>query len=86
MLWILRLAPFILRAFPHVVDTVKYVEAIERAESGEVKKALAKKFLQEKLSCPFHNMREKDWDNLLGGLVDIAVALLNTFGWKLGKR
>lgn len=84
MLSLLKFIPFLLRAFPVVVDVVRGVEAINRAQSGEVKKAIAKRLLQEKLSSPFPRMAEKDWDNLLGGLVDIAVALLNTFGgWKL---
>jgi len=31
-------------------------------------------------------MSEKDWDNLIGGLIDVAVALLNTFWPKWSQR
>lgn len=82
--FLLRFLPIALKLWPVVTEAVRTVEAIKRAESGEVKKALAKKFVQEKLSSPFPNMAEKDFDAILGALIDIAVALYNTFGWPKG--
>ena len=82
---LLRFLSIALRLWPVVTEAVRTVEAIRRAESGEVKKALAKKFVQEKLSSPFPNMAEKDFDAILGALIDIAVALYNTFGWPKGN-
>lgn len=82
---LLRFLPIALKLWPVVTEAVRTVEAIKRAESGEVKKALAKKFIQEKLSSPFPNMAEKDFDAILGALIDIAVALYNTFGWPKGN-
>lgn len=78
---LIRFASIVLRLWPVVTEAVRTVEAIKRAESSEVKKALAKRFVQEKLSSPFPNMAEKDFDAILGALIDIAVALYNTFGW-----
>ena len=85
MLSLLRFLPIVLKLWPVITEAVRTVEAIKRAESGEVKKALAKKFIQEKLSSPFPNMAEKDFDAILGALIDIAVALYNTFGWPKGN-
>ena len=82
---LLRFLPIVLKLWPVVTEAVRTVEAIKRAGSGEVKKALAKKFIQEKLSSPFPNMTEKDFDATLGALIDIAVALYNTFGWPKGN-
>ena len=83
---LLRFMPIVFKLWPVVTEAVRTVEAIKRAESGEVKKALAKKFVQEKLSSPFPNMAEKDFDAILGALIDIAVALYNTFGWPKENR
>ena len=83
--FLIRFLPIALKLWPVVTEAVRTVEAIKRAESGEVKKALAKKFVQEKLSSPFPNMAEKDFDAILGALIDIAVALYNTFGWPKGN-
>lgn len=83
--FLLRFLPITLKLWPVVTEAVRTVEAIKRAESGEVKKALAKRFIQEKLSSPFPNMAEKDFDAILGALIDIAVALYNTFGWPKGN-
>ena len=83
--FLLRFMPMALKLWPVVTEAVRTVEAIKRAESGEVKKAIAKKFIQEKLSSPF-NMAEKDFDAIIGALIDIAVALYNTFGWPKGNR
>jgi hypothetical protein len=65
-----------------VLDIVRTVEQMARAESGEVKKALAKKLLQERVPnfLARYGMPEKDWDNLLGGIIDAAVAILNWRG------
>lgn len=82
---LIRFASIVLRLWPVVTEAVRTVEAIKRAESSEVKKALAKRFVQEKLSSPFPNMAEKDFDAILGALIDIAVALYNTFGWPKGN-
>ena len=84
--FLLRFLPIALKLWPVVTEAVRTVEVIKRAESGEVKKALAKKFIQEKLSSPFPNMAEKDFDAILGALIDIAVALYNTFGWPKENR
>lgn len=84
--FLLSFLPIALKLWPVVTEAVRTVEAIKRAESGEVKKALAKKFVQEKLSSPFPNMAEKDFDAILGALIDIAVALYNTFGWPKENR
>lgn len=72
----------ILRLWPYVIDAVRLVESIRRSESGAVKKALAKKYVQEKVPNLMSSlgMSEEDWDNLLGGLIDVAVALLNWRG------
>lgn len=78
---LIRFASIVLRLWPVVTEAVRTVEAIKRAESSEVKKAIAKRFVQEKLSSPFPNMAEKDFDAILGALIDIVVALYNTFGW-----
>lgn len=84
--FLLRFLPIVLKLWPVVTEAVRTVEAIKRAESGEVKKVLAKKFIQEKLSSPLPNMAEKDFDAILGALIDIAVALYNTFGWPKENR
>lgn len=84
--FLLKFLPIALKLWPVVTEAVRTVEAIKRAESGEVKRALAKKFIQEKLSSPFPNMAEKDFDAILGALIDIAVALYNTFGWPKENR
>lgn len=83
---LLRLLWLLIRVWPTVVEVVRTVEAMNRAESGEVKKTIAKRYLQEKLSSPFPRMSEKDWDNLIGGLIDVAVALLNTFWPKWSQQ
>lgn len=72
----------ILRLWPYVIDAVKLVENIKRTESGAVKKQLAKQFVREKVPNLMSSlgMSEEDWDNLLGGLIDVAVALLNWRG------
>ena len=82
MALILRFLPLVIRLWPVVVDVVRTVEQMRRTESGEVKKALAKRLLQERVPnlLASKGMSEKDWDNLLGGLVDAAVALLNWTG------
>jgi len=82
----LRLLWLLIRIWPTVVEIVRMVEAMHRAESGDVKKAIAKRYLQEKLRSPLPRMSEKDWDNLIGGLIDVAVALLNTFWPKWSQR
>jgi len=76
---LLRFLPIVVRLWPIVVEAVRTVEALKRAESGEVKKALAKKFVQEKVpnALARFGMSEKDWDGLLGGLIDAVVAFLN---------
>ena len=84
--FLLRFMPMALKLWPVVTEAVRTVEAIKRAESGEVKKAVAKKFIQEKLSSPFPKIAEKDFDAIIGALIDIAVALYNTFGWPKGNR
>lgn len=70
----------ILRLWPYVIDAVRLVENIRRSESGHVKKLLAKQFVKEKVPNVIPGMTEEDWDNLLGGLIDVAVALLNWRG------
>jgi hypothetical protein len=82
MALILKFLPIALRVWPVVIDVVRTVEQMRRAESGEVKKALAKRLLQERVPnlLASRGMSEKDWDNLLGGLVDVAVAFLNWTG------
>jgi len=82
MALILRFLPLVVRVWPVVIDVVKTVEQMRRAESGEVKKALAKKLLKERLPnlLASKGMSQKDWENLLGGLVDAAVAFLNWQG------
>lgn len=70
----------ILKLWPYVIDAVKLVESIRRSESGAVKKQLAKQFVREKVPNVIPGMSEEDWDNLLGGLIDVAVALLNWRG------
>jgi hypothetical protein len=82
MTLVLRFLPVVLRIWPVVIDVVKTVEQMRRAQSGEVKKALAKRLLQERVPnlLASRGMSEKDWDNLLGALIDAAVALLNWQG------
>jgi len=82
MTLVLKLLPIVFRVWPVVVDVVRAVEQMRHAESGEVKKALAKRLLQERVPNPLasRGMSEKDWDNLIGGLVDVAVAFLNWVG------
>ncbi len=79
---LLRFLPAIVRLWPIVLEAVRTVEAIRQTESGDVKKALAKKFIQEKVPNLLERfgMSEKDWDNLVGGLIDVAVAFLNWLG------
>ncbi len=82
MLTLLKFAQVAWVLWPVVVDAVRTVEAMRRTDSGDVKKALAKSFVQERapnLMARF-GMSEKDWDNLVGGLIDIAVAILNWLG------
>jgi len=79
---LLKLLSIVFRIWPVVVDVVRAVEQMRNTESGEVKKAFAKKLLQERvpnLLAP-RGMSEKDWDNLLGALVDGAVSVLNWLG------
>jgi hypothetical protein len=82
MTLVLRFLPVVIRVWPVVIDVVRTVEQMRRAESGEVKKALAKRLLQERVPnlLARYGMSEKDWDNLLGGLIDAAVAVLNWRG------
>ena len=82
MALILRFLPLVVRIWPVVIDVVKTVEQMRRTESGEVKKALAKKLLRERLPnlLASKGMSDKDWDNLLGGIIDAAVATLNWLG------
>ena len=82
MALILRFLPLVVRIWPVVIDVVKTVEQMRRTESGEVKKALAKKLLRERLPnlLASKGMSQKDWENLLGGLIDAAVAFLNWTG------
>ena len=77
-----KLLPIVLRIWPVVVDVVRMVEQMNRTESGEVKKSIAKRLLQERVPnlLASRGMSEKDWDNLLGGVVDVAVAVLNWLG------
>ena len=82
MTLVLQFLPILFRLWPVVVDVVRTVEQMRRTESGEVKKAIAKRLLQERLPnllAP-RGMSEKDWDNLLGAFVDAAVAILNWLG------
>jgi len=82
MALILKFLPIALRIWPIVVDVVRTVEQMRRAESGEVKKALAKRLLRERVPnlLASKGMSEKDWDNFLSGLIDTAVAVLNWLG------
>ena len=82
MALILRFLPLAIRLWPVVVDVVRTVEQMRRTESGEVKKALAKRLLKERLPnlLASKGMSQKDWENLLGGLIDAAVAFLNWQG------
>ncbi len=82
MATILKFLPLVVRVWPVVIDVVKTVEQMRRTESGEVKKALAKRLLRERLPnlLASKGMSQKDWENLLGGLVDAAVAFLNWTG------
>ena len=82
MTLVLKFLPIALRIWPVVVDVVRTVEQMRRTESGEVKKALAKKLLRERLPnlLASKGMSQKDWENLLGGLIDAAVAFLNWQG------
>ena len=70
----------IFKLWPYVIDAVKLVENIKRTESGAIKKQLAKQFVRDKVPNVIPGMNEEDWDNLLGGLIDVAVALLNWRG------
>jgi hypothetical protein len=82
MALILKFLPLVVRIWPVVLDVVRTVEGMRRAESGEAKKALAKRLLRERvpnLLAP-RGMSQKDWENLLGGLIDAAVAFLNWQG------
>lgn len=76
---LLRWLPQVIKLWPYVEEAVRTVEAMRRTESGEVKKVLAKRYLQEKLPnfAAKYGMSEKDWDNLVGGLIDVVVAILN---------
>jgi hypothetical protein len=82
MTLVLKFLPVVIRIWPVVIDVVRTVEQMRRTESGEVKKALAKRLLQERVPnlLARYGMSEKDWDNLLGGLIDAAVAVLNWRG------
>jgi len=82
MTTILKFLPIVFRIWPVVVDVVRSVEQMRRTDSGEVKKAIAKRLLQERVPnlLASRGMSEKDWDNLLGALVDAAVAVLNWLG------
>ena len=82
MTLVLRFLPIVIRLWPVVLDVVRTVEQMRRTESGEVKKALAKKLLRERLPnvLASKGMSQKDWENLLGGLIDAAVAFLNWQG------
>jgi len=82
MTLVLRFLPIVIRLWPVVLDVVRTVEQMRRAESGEVKKALAKRLLRERLPnlLASKGMSQKDWENLLGGLIDAAVAFLNWQG------
>jgi hypothetical protein len=82
MTLVLKFLPIAIRVWPVVVDVVRTVEQMRRAESGEVKKALAKRLLRERLPnlLASKGMSDKDWDNFLGGLIDAAVAVLNWLG------
>ncbi len=79
---VLKFLPIMFRIWPVVVDVVRTVEQMRRAESGEVKKALAKRLLRERVPnlLAGKGMSDKDWENLLGGLIDAAVAVLNWTG------
>jgi hypothetical protein len=82
MTMVLKFLPLVVRLWPVVLDVVRTVEQMRRTESGEVKKALAKRLLKERLPnlLASKGMSQKDWENLLGGLVDAAVAFLNWTG------
>jgi len=82
MATILKFLPLVVRIWPVVIDVVKTVEQMRRTESGEVKKALAKRLLKERLPnlLAHKGMSQKDWENLLSGLIDVAVAFLNWQG------
>jgi hypothetical protein len=82
MALILRFLPLVVRIWPAVIDVVRTVEQMRRTESGEIKKALAKRLLKERLPnlLASRGMSQKDWENLLGGLIDAAVAFLNWQG------
>ena len=81
-MWLLNLMrwlPVVAKLWPYVVEAVRTIEAINRSQEGEIKKALAKKYVQEKLPnlAEKWGMSDKDWNNLIGGLIDIVVAILN---------
>jgi len=82
MTLVLQFLPILFRVWPVVVDVVRTVEQMRRTESGEAKKALAKRLLQERVPnlLASRGMSEKDWDNFLSGLIDAAVAVLNWLG------
>jgi len=79
---VLKVLPIVVRIWPMILDVVRTVEQMHHAESGEAKKALAKRLLKERVPnlLASRGMSEKDWDNLLGGIVDVAVAILNWTG------
>lgn len=76
---VLRWLPLLFKLWPYIEEAVRTIEAMRRTENGDVKKALAKRYLQEKLPnlAAKYGMSEKDWDNLIGGLIDVVVAILN---------
>ncbi len=82
MTLVLKILPILIRVWPVVVDVVRTAEQMRRTESGEVKKALAKRLLRERLPnlLAGKGMSNKDWENFLGGLIDAAVAVLNWLG------
>ncbi len=82
MTLVLKVLPVLIRVWPVVVDVVRTTEQMRRTESGEVKKALAKRLLRERLPnlLASKGMSNKDWENFLGGLIDAAVAVLNWLG------
>jgi hypothetical protein len=82
MTLVLKFLPIVIRIWPVAVDVVRTVEQMRRTESGEVKKALAKRLLRERVPnlLASRGMSDKDWDNLLGGIIDAAVAALNWLG------
>ncbi len=82
MTLVLKVLPVLIRVWPVVVDVVRTAEQMRRTESGEVKKALAKRLLRERVPnlLASKGMSDKDWENFLSGLIDAAVAVLNWLG------